>query len=191
MKRERVKLRSFGEKLKRIRTKCGLTQDKFADEMNISLDTVKNWEQGYNYPSIDMLVSISEYFKCDLDYLIGQQSMPNKEFSRIADMIGISERAAALLVNAKEQSNPITEVLSELIENYSLLENIYSCSTANYGSVGTFIDVSDPFQPKGKRSMFVTPQKVRQADSMDLFNNLQEFVDNLRKKYGFPTSKER
>ena len=191
MKRERVKLRSFGEKLKRIRTKCGLTQDKFADEMNISLDTVKNWEQGYNYPSIDMLVSISEYFKCDLDYLIVQQSMPNKEFSHIADMIGISERAAALLVNAKEQSNPITEVLSELIENYSLLENIYSCSTANYGSVGTFIDVSDPFQPKGKRSMFVTPQKVRQADSMDLFNNLQEFVDNLRKKYGLPTSKER
>ena len=159
--------------------------------MNISLDTVKNWEQGYNYPSIDMLVSISEYFKCDLDYLIGQQSMPNKEFSHIADMIGISERAAALLVNAKEQSDPITEVLSELIENYSLLENIYSCSTANYGSVGTFIDVSDPFQPKGKRSMFVTPQKVRQADSMDLFNNLQEFVDNLRKKYGLPTSKER
>ena len=191
MKRERVKLRSFGEKLKRIRTKCGLTQDKFADEMNISLDTVKNWEQGYNYPSIDMLVSISEYFKCDLDYLIGQQSMRHKEFSHIADMIGISERAAALLVNAKEQSDPITEVLSELIENYSLLENIYSCSTANYGSVGTFIDVSDPFQPKGKRSMFVTPQKVRQADSMDLFNNLQEFVDNLRKKYGLPTSKER
>ncbi len=110
-----------------------MTQDKFADEMNISLDTVKNWEQGYNYPSIDMLVSISEYFKCDLDYLIGQQSMPNKEFTHIADMIGISERAAALLVNAKEQDNPITEVLSELIENYSLLENIYSCSTANYG----------------------------------------------------------
>ena len=46
---------------------------------------------GYNYPSIDMLVSISEYFKCDLDYLIGQQSMPNKEFSHIADMIGISD----------------------------------------------------------------------------------------------------
>lgn len=70
--------------------------------MNISLDTVKNWEQGYNYPSIDMLV-----------------------------------------------------LISELIENYSLLENIYSCTTANYGSVSTFIDVSDPFQPKGKRSMFL------------------------------------
>ena len=42
MRRERVKLRSFGEKLKRIRTKCGLTQDKFADEMNIS-DKISNY----------------------------------------------------------------------------------------------------------------------------------------------------
>ena len=106
-------------------------------------------------------------------------------------MIGISEDAAAQLMEAKLQGNPITEVLSELIENNSLLDNIYSCSTANYGSVSAFVDVNDPFQPKGKRSMFVTPQNVRQADAMDLFNNLQEFVDSLRKKYGLPTSKER
>lgn len=191
MKRERVKLRSFGDKLKKIRIQYGMTQDNFADEMNISLDTVKNWEQGYNYPSIDMLVSIAEYFNCDFDYLIGQQETPSKEYAHISDMIGISEDAAAQLMDAKLQGNPITEVLSELIENNSLLDNIYSCSTANYGSVGTFVDVNDPFQPKGKRSMFVTPQKVRQADAMDLFNNLKEFVDSLRKKYGLPTSKER
>lgn len=188
MKRERVKLRSFGEKLKRIRTKYGLTQDKFANEMNISLDTVKNWEQGYNYPSIDMLVAISEYFKCDLDYLIGQQPMPNKEFSHIADIIGISEQAAALLVNAKEQNSPITEVLSELIENSSLLQSIYSCSTANYGGVSAFVRVPDVFQ---EHPIFITPQKLRQADTLYLFNNLLEFVDDLRKKYNLPTSKER
>ena len=191
MKRERVKLRSFGDKLKKIRIQYGMTQDNFADEMNISLDTVKNWEQGYNYPSIDMLVSIAEYFNCDFDYLIGQQETPSKEYAHISDMIGISEDAAAQLMEAKLQGNPITEVLSELIENKSLLDNIYSYSTANYGSVSAFVDVNDPFQPKGKRSMFVTPQKVRQADAMDLFNNLQEFVDSLRKKYGLPTSKER
>ena len=40
--------------------------------------------------------------------------------------------------------------------------------------------------------MFVTPQKcARLILWMDLFNNLQEFVDNLRKKYGLPTSKGR
>ena len=191
MKRERVKLRNFGIKLKEIRKQQGLTQDKFADELNISLDTVKNWEQGYNYPSIDMLVSIAQYFKCDFDYLIGQQKTPKKEYDHISDMIGISENAAAKLLEAKAEGNPITEILSELIENSELLYNIYSCSTANYGSVTALIDIVDVFQPKGKRAMFVTPRKVRQADTMDLYNNLKDFIDNLRKKYGLPTSEER
>lgn len=191
MKRERVKLRSFGDKLKKLRNIRGLTQEKFADEMNISLDTVKNWEQGYNYPSIDTLVDIAEYLKCDFDYLIGQQATPNKEYTHISDMIGISEEAAALLVKSKAQGSPITNVISDLIENKELLYSIYSCSTANYGSVSTFVGVNDPFQPKGTRAMFVTPQKVRQADTMDLFYNLQKFVDKLRKKYGLPTSEER
>jgi len=191
LKRERVKLRNFGKKLKEIRQQQGLTQDKFADELNISLDTVKNWEQGYNYPSIDMLVSIAQYFKCDFDYLIGQQKTPKKEYDHISDMIGISENAAAKLLEAKAEGNPITEILSELIENSELLYNIYSCSTANYGSVTALIDIVDVFQPKGKRAMFVTPRKVRQADTMDLYNNLKDFIDNLRKKYGLPTSEER
>lgn len=33
--------------------------------------------------------------------------------------------------------------------------------------------------------MFVTPQKVRQSDTMDLFYNLQKFVDKLRKNTVF------
>lgn len=137
-----------------------------------------------------MLVIIADYFKCDFDYLIGQQETPRKEFAHIADIAGITEEAAALLVTAKERGNPITEVLSEMIESNSLLYNIYSCSAANYGSVGASIDVVDPFQPKGKRAVLVTPQNVRRSDTMDLFNNLQNFVDNLREKYGLPTSKE-
>lgn len=49
MKRERVELRSFGKKLKEIRLQHKLTQEIFADKMNVSLDTVKNWEQGVSH----------------------------------------------------------------------------------------------------------------------------------------------
>ena len=127
MKRERVKLRSFGDKLKKLRNIRGLTQEKFADEMNISLDTVKNWEQGYNYPSIDTLVDIAEYLKCDFDYLIGQQETPSKEYAHISDMIGISEAAAAQLSIAKGQQSPVLNVLSQLMRR-----RLFSC---NYMSV--------------------------------------------------------
>lgn len=163
----------------------------FADKMNVSLDTVKNWEQGYNYPSIDMLVSIAAYFRCDFDYLIGQQETPSKEYAHIADMIGISEKAAALFVDAKEQCEPITWILSELIENKNLLFRIYSCSTADYGGLSTPFFVADPFQPDEKRGMLVTPESVERADMMDLYYELRKFVGNLRKKCGLPTSEER
>ena len=39
---------------------------------------------------------IAAYFRCDFDYLIGQQATPNKEYTHISDMIGISEEAALL-----------------------------------------------------------------------------------------------
>ena len=190
MKRERVKLRSFGDKLKKLRNIRGLTQEKFADEMNISLDTVKNWEQGYNSPSIDTLVDIAEYLKCDFDYLIGQQETPSKEYAHISDMIGISEAAAARLSIAKGQQSPVLNVLSQLIEEKAILMQLYECASANYGSVSTFVDVVDPFMPSGKRQTLVTPQRVRQADAMDLYISLQKFIDSLREQYGLPTSEE-
>ena len=37
-------------KVKRIRTKLGLTQAKFAKLIGISLGTLRNWEQGRTYP---------------------------------------------------------------------------------------------------------------------------------------------
>ena len=60
--RKRVLLRSLGEKIKSLRKRKSLTQEEFAVQLNVSLDAIKNWEQGYNYPSIDMLVTIAEYF---------------------------------------------------------------------------------------------------------------------------------
>ncbi len=190
MNRERVKLRSFGEKLKIIRKQHGLTQEVFAEKMCVSLDTVKNWEQSYNYPSIDMLIKIAEYFQCDIDYLIGQQKSVKKEFPHISDMIGISEVAAARLIKAKEEGSPIPAILSDLIEDDTFLISLYACASANYGSVSAFVDVVDPFQPSGKRATLVSPQRIRQADTMNLFIELQVFIDKLREKYGLPTSTE-
>lgn len=190
MKRERVKLRSFGNELKMIRKQHGLTQEVFAEKMCVSLDTVKNWGQSYNYPSIDILIKIAEYFQCDIDYLIGKQETSNKEYAHISNMIGISEAAAARLIKAKEQVSPIPTILSDLIEDDTFLMSLYACASANYGSVSTFVDVVDPFQPNGKQATLVSPQRVRQADTMNLFVELQTFIDNLREKYGLPTSTE-
>ena len=37
-------------KVKKIRTKLGLTQEEFADLLCVSTGTLRNWEQGRTYP---------------------------------------------------------------------------------------------------------------------------------------------
>lgn len=190
MNRERVKLHTLGKKIKNIRTEKGLTQIKLADELGVSLDTVKNWEQGYNYPSIDTLVQIADFFRCDFDYLLGKQEAPNKIYSHISEYTGLSNTASATLVTANESNEPIVEIVSALLEDKTLLQQIYFCSSANYGSVSTFIDIHDPFMPKHTHSTLISPQNIRQANSMELYNRLCKFIDNQRKKHGLPTSNE-
>lgn len=82
------------------------------------------------------------------------------------------------------------KILPDLIEDETLLTSLYTCASANYGSVSTFVDIIDPFQPGGKRAALVSSQKVRQSDTMNLFAELQFFIDKLRAKYGLPTSVE-
>lgn len=191
MKRERVKLRSFGDKLKILRNERELTQEQFSNKMNVSLDTVKNWEQGYNYPSIDMLISISEFLRCDFDYLLGQQETPSKEYAHITEMIGISEQAAAQLINSHQQSNPIIETLSNLIEHTNLLQEISECTISNYGTQNDFSDLAAQYSGSlhiGPPS--ITPKMVQQGEMIALLNNMQRFIDSQRKKYGLPTSNE-
>ncbi|MCD7981559.1 MAG: helix-turn-helix domain-containing protein [Clostridiales bacterium] len=191
MRKGRVKLRSLGEKIKLLRKeKLGLTQQEFADKLNISLDTVKNWEQGWNYPEIDMIVILADLFDCDFDFLLGSQEQPNKEYAYITELTGLSYSAADTLSEIAKAKNPIVNIVSDLLENTDLLYSIYGCATADYGSIASPVEIPDPLSNAATLSRMIRPRQIRQSDSMELYNTLCEFVDALRKKNGLPTSKE-
>ena len=41
----------MGEYIRDIRRRLGLSQREFAARINVSLDTIRNWEQGRRYPT--------------------------------------------------------------------------------------------------------------------------------------------
>ena len=59
-----------GERIKELRKKYRLTQEKLAEELNISPVSMCRIEKGSKGASIDLLVEISNYFNTSLDYLI-------------------------------------------------------------------------------------------------------------------------
>ena len=60
----------IGKKLKNARIEAGLTQEKAAEKIDVSRQTISNWENNKSYPDINSLLLMSEVFEISLDQLI-------------------------------------------------------------------------------------------------------------------------
>lgn len=60
----------FGEKLKAERNKKGWPQEELAEKLFVSRQSVSKWENGQNYPSIEMIIKLSDLFGLTVDELL-------------------------------------------------------------------------------------------------------------------------
>lgn len=68
----------FGENLKEQRQKKNLTQEKLADYLGVSFQTISKWERGETYPDICTLPEIAGFFKISVDDLLGVNKAENE-----------------------------------------------------------------------------------------------------------------
>ena len=61
----------LGEQIKKLRMNKGMSQVQLADKLNITKQSVSNWENEYIMPSVDMLIKIANFFNVSTDYLLG------------------------------------------------------------------------------------------------------------------------
>lgn len=171
MQRKRVLLRSIGKRIKEMRAKWSLSQADLANKINVTLDTVKNWEQGYNYPTIDTLVQLAHFFHCDFDYLLGKQDTPNKVYKHFSEETGLSETAIQNLLYFCRSS----KVLNNLLENSELLFLLEDCSCNDYTDTNIIL--------KSKNASGVMDNAILyRLDKMDLYNGLCDLIDDYRKQ---------
>jgi transcriptional regulator with XRE-family HTH domain len=60
----------FGEKLKSERKKRGWSQEELAEKLFVSRQSVSKWETGLNYPSIEVIIKLSDLFEVTIDELL-------------------------------------------------------------------------------------------------------------------------
>jgi transcriptional regulator with XRE-family HTH domain len=68
----------FGEKVKELRVKKGLSQDKLAQRLNISRTTITMWETLQREPDFETVKTLANYFNVSTDYLLGNTNKPNR-----------------------------------------------------------------------------------------------------------------
>lgn len=62
--------REFGERLRKLRTDKGMSQQELADELGIHHGHLSNLERGAVKASIDLLNVLADYFEVSCDYLV-------------------------------------------------------------------------------------------------------------------------
>ena len=65
----------IGKKLKNARVQSGMTQENVAEKINVSRQTISNWENEKSYPDIISVIELSNLYSISLDDLLKGEKM--------------------------------------------------------------------------------------------------------------------
>ena len=80
---------TFGEKLKEARKESGLSQEQFAEKMNVSRSAVAKWETDKGMPDVNNLKIMAQLLNVSVDYLLDEDEKIS--FNEIKEAINLDE----------------------------------------------------------------------------------------------------
>ena len=114
--------KKIGSFLKELRKEKGITQEEFAENLNVSGRTVSRWETGVNMPDISLLVDIAEFFNVSIPEIINgerKSEIMEKEVKEQTHKIA-KQKTKNFSFDTKEKflKENIEEVISKRISIY-------------------------------------------------------------------------
>ena len=107
----------LAEKIYQERRKLGLSQEQFAEQMDISRQAVSKWESGQSMPDLDKIVAMSQIFGVSTDYLLKEEDISFMETaSTESDMDSTYVELSQETTDAKSIS--FRELHTEEIDSY-------------------------------------------------------------------------
>ena len=96
---------TLGEKIYRLRTEQGLSQETFGEKLGVSRQSVSKWETDQSVPELDKVVAISELFGVSTDHLLKETETASGMSN---DAQGITQNApnTAANVHSAEEETP-------------------------------------------------------------------------------------
>ncbi len=108
----------IGTIIRELRVKAGITQEKLANHLGVSVQAVSRWESETCYPDLEFIPKIANYFRVSADYLLGVNRYDTAETAAEYEC-----RWTAAVKNADHDQamEIITEALTIMPKNYSLM----------------------------------------------------------------------
>lgn len=77
----------IGTRIKLLREKAGISQEKLGETLNLSKTTISHYENETRTPSIETLIDMANYFEVELNYILGISNVitSNKKTLLVSD----------------------------------------------------------------------------------------------------------
>ena len=116
---------TFSQRLKLLRKEEKLTQQNLADILGIKRATIAKWESKNAIPDTVTLQKISEHFKTNIDYLLGNTERKYYEEESVLDNELYFSLTVQNFLHFKEvaiNEGLTPELITKLIHSFQLLE---------------------------------------------------------------------
>lgn len=93
----------FAEKLRQLRERSGMSQEKLAEQLGVSRQVITKWENGTGTPKIDNLKALADCFHVTLDELLGRTEAADpdlaSQYQKTLDKLRISSQSTVDLID--------------------------------------------------------------------------------------------
>ncbi|OSY89263.1 XRE family transcriptional regulator [Tenacibaculum holothuriorum] len=100
-------MKRIAQNIRHLRKLKELTQEQFANDVNITRSRVSSYEEGRSEPSIDFLITISEYFKLPIDILVKN----DLTFSNESSFIEIGNQRVLFPITVNDNEEDLIEII--------------------------------------------------------------------------------
>jgi len=109
----------IGKKLKDARISSGLTQEYVAEKINVSRQTISNWENEKSYPDIICVIKLSDLYSISLDSLLKGDEEMIEHLEESTNVVKSNQRLiGAVIIN-------VVMAVFIIMLNIFMPENIY------------------------------------------------------------------
>lgn len=106
----------FGKRIYELRKKRGYTQEQIAEKVDVSRQTISNWETGSVQPTIDKVIALSSLYEISIDELVADDSTSNKVSNKILKYLLNKTLTLYLDINAINTYDEIVLMTSKIKE---------------------------------------------------------------------------
>ena len=159
-RKEKMNMR-LAEKIFTERKRLGLSQEQFAEQMEVSRQAVSKWESGQSMPDLDKLVLMSQIFGVTTDYLLKEEGDITPEYEKEPTQASYSEKE----INSSGddlayEEGKIRKLRTEEVEEYQAVYfksaqriswGVFLCiiSVVLYSAVNTYLLLAEGITMRG------------------------------------------